>query len=326
MHKNFHKLIKQFSQKNILVFGDCMLDEWLWGKVSRISPEAPVPVVEIFDRTYTPGGAANVVNNLVSLGGQVTLAGLLGEDEAGKLLRSELKELGVNLAGLVIDPQRPTTTKIRIVAHTQQVCRADREVKKKIDKTQAEKILKVLEGKNSYNAVLLSDYGKGVLNGELLPTLIKKVKEKKVLLTAGPKPESLHLFKGVDLVSLNQKEAATYVGYPLTDGDALCSAGEKILDDLGCRAVLITRGEFGMSLFTTQGEIKHIPAIATEVYDVSGAGDTVIASLTLALACGADLPNAMELANYAAAVVVRKVGTATLTPQELIAQINDAKH
>jgi len=324
--KNFNKLIKQFPNNRILVFGDCMLDEWLWGKVSRISPEAPVPVVEIFDRTYTPGGAANVVNNLVSLGGRVTLAGLIGEDDAGKLLKSELKKRGVDLSGLLIDSQRPTTTKIRIVAHTQQVCRADREVKQKIDKSQAAKILQALESKTGYNAVLLSDYGKGVLNGELLPALIKRVKEKKVLLTAGPKPESLHLFKGVDLVSLNQKEAATYVGYQLNDGDSLCRAGEKILEDLECRAVLITRGEYGMSLFTKKGEIKHIPAIATEVYDVSGAGDTVIATLTMALACGADLPSSMELANYAAAVVVRKVGTATLTPQELIAQINDAKH
>ncbi|MCL5036609.1 MAG: D-glycero-beta-D-manno-heptose-7-phosphate kinase [Chloroflexi bacterium] len=315
---DFKHIIDKFTKKKILVVGDCMLDEWLWGEVSRISPEAPVPVVEVTRRTYTPGGAANVVNNLCSLGAEVSMAGIIGKDDSGALLASELKSRGVNTKSMLAVNARPTTTKTRIVAHHQQVCRADMETREEIDEKLSNKIIESLEGGHRFDAVLVSDYGKGVINKVLMKGLVKYAKDNKTILTGGPKPENIRLFKKFNIVSLNEKEADSATGILIKNGDTLGLVGEKLLSELGCEAVLVTRGEHGMSLFVNDGSIRHIPALSSEVYDVSGAGDTVLATLTLALACGANLYQAVQLSNFAAAVVVRKIGTATLTVEELL--------
>ncbi|MCD6310152.1 MAG: D-glycero-beta-D-manno-heptose-7-phosphate kinase [Candidatus Eremiobacteraeota bacterium] len=316
---DYKQIIDGFSNKHILVIGDCMLDEWLWGKVSRISPEAPVPVVEVTNRTYTPGGAANVVNNLCSLGAAVSVAGVIGNDDSGKLLLKELESRGVDTRCLLTNDKRPTTTKTRIIAHHQQVVRADLETTDVISESISARLIEALENGPAFDAVLVSDYGKGVVNRLLMRDLVKYAKNNNIILTGGPKPANIDFFRRFHLVSLNEQEASNATGIKVKNGDTLGLAGGKLLANLLCNAILITRGEHGMSLFIDDGTIKHIPALATEVYDVSGAGDTVLATLTLALTCGAGLLDAVHLANYAAAVVVRKLGTATLTAEELIA-------
>jgi D-glycero-beta-D-manno-heptose-7-phosphate kinase len=313
----YQDIINKFPRQKIVVAGDCMLDEWIWGKVKRISPEAPVPVVEVKNRDYTPGGAANVVNNLRTLGAQVKIFGVTGDDDSAKVLKRLLKAEGVDTQGLIVDSSRPTTTKTRIIAHNQQVCRTDFEKKHPLSPEILSQIIsKALSG-NDYQAIMVSDYGKGVICGQLCSALLDIARQKKILITGGPKPDNILYFKGFDLVSLNEGEAGLASGIPIENGDSLCTAGEWLLSNLECKAVLITRGANGMSFFDNQGNIQHIPAYASQVYDVSGAGDTVIAVLTLALACGADLRTAVILSNYAASVVVRKVGTATLTAEEL---------
>lgn len=324
MKTRYYKIIESFKNKHILVVGDCMLDEWLWGKVRRISPEAPVPVVEVSYRTFTPGGAANVANNLSSLGATVTMAGVVGKDEAGRKLKDELKEKGIKTTGLIEDPGRPTTLKTRIIAHSQQVVRADHESNEKLStEVQKKFIAHIHESMNHFDAIIFSDYNKGIISKDLIKSILEETKGKNIIVTAGPKPENIGYFHGIDIVALNELEAGLATGITIENGESLCSAGEAIIQDLACKGVLITRGEHGMSIFTKTGEIHHVPSIASEVYDVSGAGDTVISVLTLAHAAGASIFDSAILSNHAAAVVVKKVGTATLTPEELIASIKE---
>ena len=313
----YQDIINKFPQQKILVAGDCMLDEWIWGKVKRISPEAPVPVVEVKNRDYTPGGAANVVNNLRTLGAQVKILGVTGDDDSAKILKRLLKAERVDTQGLVVDTSRPTTTKTRIIAHNQQVCRTDFEKKHPLDTAILNQMVLKAGNWDDFQAIMVSDYGKGVVCGQLCSSLLKIARERNLIITGGPKPDNIMHFKGFDLVSLNEGEAGLASGITIENGDSLCNAGGWLLSNLECKAVLITRGANGMSLFDNQGNIHHIPAYASQVYDVSGAGDTVVAVLTLALACGADLRTAVILSNYAASVVVKKVGTATLTAEEL---------
>jgi D-glycero-beta-D-manno-heptose-7-phosphate kinase len=313
----YNDIIDKFSRQKILVVGDCMLDEWIWGKVKRISPEAPVPVVEVLNRNYTPGGAANVVSNIRTLGAQAKILGVVGEDESAKILKRLLRKEGVDICGLVTDPSRPTTTKTRIIAHSQQVCRTDFEKKHTLAKDILSQILQKVMESSDYQAILVSDYGKGVVCEELNTALAEAAGKKKILLIGGPKPDNILSFKGFDLISLNESEASSASNINIENGDSINNVGEWLFSNLNCKALLITRGASGMSFFNNKGDIQHIPAYASQVYDVSGAGDTVIAVLTLALACGADLRTSIILSNYAASVVVRKVGTATLTPEEL---------
>lgn len=298
-----------------------MMDQWVWGKVKRISPEAPVPVVDVDYYTYTPGGAANVVNNLRALGANVSLSGVIGRDYIGSRLKRELKNKHVEIKGLITDSTRPTTLKTRIVAHSQQVVRADYEKKDNVAKNIVKELIKFLEKKNDFDCVLISDYNKGVITDDLMKKIIPVFLEKGMKIVGGPKPVNIKLFKDVTVVTLNQGEAGQCCDIEIKDEKSLCLAGEKILVDLKAKAVLVTRGEEGMSLFDENGRIHHIPALASQVYDVSGAGDTVISVLALALSCGANLLDATILSNYAAAIVVKKIGTATVTPQELSSSI-----
>ncbi len=303
--------------KRILVIGDIMLDEWLWGQVSRISPEAPVPVVEVRSQSYTLGGAGNVANNLAALGARVRLIGVVGDDEAGRRVRGLCKELRIDTSGIAAVRGRPTTQKMRIVAHNQQVVRADREHLGALEGRAAAGVrnaIAALDG--SLDGAIVSDYGKGLIDAALVRTLLAF--KHKVLVAGDPKPQNLDAFAGVDCIAPNAAEAASAAGREVHGDAGLAAVARELLRRTGCRYVLVTRGEQGMTLFSKAQAPFTVPAIARQVYDVSGAGDTVISALTLALVAGAPIRQAVELASIAAGVVVEKLGTATASPKEIL--------
>lgn len=315
-------LLAAMQTRRVLVVGDVMLDEFLWGRVVRISPEAPVPVVEITSQTFHLGGAANVASNVRSLGGQAAVAGVVGRDPAGKQLRDALVRVGVEDALTLDDTGRPTTHKTRIIAHHQQVVRADREEAGEIGAALEDALGDALRrAARGAGAIILSDYQKGVVTRRLMKTVLDAARREGVPLLVDPKVRHFALYRGAAIVTPNQMEAEQATGVRLRDAGGLRDAGAKILKALRCRAVLITRGEHGMALFEQDKKPVEIPTAARQVFDVTGAGDTVIASLALALAAGATLPEAAMLANYAAGVVVGKIGTATVSPDEVLAAI-----
>ena len=312
------RLLGAFRSARILVVGDVMLDEFLWGKVARISPEAPVPVVEVTHQTFHLGGAGNVANNVNALGGQAVLAGVIGRDVAGDKVRHSLVQSGVEDALALAEVGRPTTIKTRIVAHHQQVVRADRERTDDLPSEIEDALLeRIREALPSCKAVVVSDYQKGVVTGRLMKSLRALAARQDKPLLVDPKVRHFERYRGAAVVTPNQGEAEQVTGVRIRGEADLREAGEKILRRLECGAALITRGEHGMSLFVRGGKPLHIPTAAREVFDVTGAGDTVVATLALALAAGAALPEAAVLANYAAGVVVGKLGTATANPDEL---------
>ncbi len=310
-------LVERMRGRSILVVGDLMIDEWIWGTVSRISPEAPVPVVAVTDHSFTLGGAGNVANNLVALGARVEFVGTVGDDAFASDVRRMLRAESVDDIGVFTVHDRPTTRKTRIVAHNQQVVRADwEEAAQLTPPDRAQIIAYVRERAPSCDAVILSDYAKGLLSYEIVAAA-----RACPLVLADPKPQNLDIFSGVTCVAPNEHEAADASGIRITDDSSLVRAGKKLLERLKCKYVVITRGEHGMSLFGAQGERFDIPSVARKVFDVSGAGDTVIAVLSLALAGGASIQNAMQLANFAAGAVVEKLGTATASGDEILALI-----
>jgi D-glycero-beta-D-manno-heptose-7-phosphate kinase len=316
------RLLAAMHGRRVLVVGDVMLDEFLWGKVARISPEAPVPVVEITSQTFRLGGAANVACNVRSLGGRAVVAGVVGRDAAGDRLRDALVLGGVE-DGLTLDDQgRPTTHKTRIIAHHQQVVRADREETDEIGTALADALGEALrQSARGVGAIILSDYQKGVVTPRLMKKVLDVARREGVPLLVDPKVRHFALYRGAAVVTPNQLEAEQATGVRIRDAASLHEAGRKILKALRCRAALITRGEHGMALFEQDRKPVEIATAALQVFDVTGAGDTVIASLALALAAGAALPEAAMLANYAAGVVVGKIGTATVLPEEVLAAI-----
>lgn len=312
------RLVDKFTGKKILVVGDLMLDEYIWGKVSRISPEAPIPVVHVQRENALPGGAANVANNIRALGGQVFLAGVVGRDEAGDRLLSLLKRQGVRTDWVLRDRTRPTITKTRVIAHSQQVVRIDRERPLPLSRRLESELLERLSaGLRRVDAVVVSDYNKGLLTAAFAQGVIGLAQSQGRIVTGDPKPENIQKFHGVTLISPNQHEASQSAQMPIRDRASLLAAGKKILHTLGCEAVLVTRGEEGMSLFERGGHVSHIHSLAREVYDVSGAGDTVISTLTLALAAGGNFREAAVAANCAAGITVAEVGVATTNQAEL---------
>ncbi len=298
-----------------------MMDVFVWGKVNRISPEAPVPVVEVMDESLRLGGAANVVNNLVALETQVILTGVIGGDETGRLLKKEIKKLGLENGGLIVEKERPTTVKTRIIAHSQQVVRVDKEKRNPIQPETTKKILDFIASHlGEIDAILISDYAKGVICAPLMEGLKKLLQKKEVILAVDPKVKNVPLYEGVTIITPNHYEAlqaSGFNGYNDITEELIKEAGQKLLSTLHTQAVLITRGEEGMTLFEKNG-ITHIPAMAKKVYDVTGAGDTVIASLTAAWTSGAELKEAAYLANLAAGIVVGEVGTATVNRDQLL--------
>jgi rfaE bifunctional protein kinase chain/domain len=309
------ELLARMAGRRVVVVGDVMIDEWIWGAVSRISPEAPVPVVAVRDHSFTLGGAGNVAHNLRALGAQVTFVGAVGRDPEGERVRALFGEIAVDTSGLVVLDDRPTTRKTRIVAHNQQVVRADWESKATLrDDDRAAAGERVRAAIRDADAVVLSDYAKGFLSRDIVEEALGCP-----LVIADPKPENLALFAGVNCVAPNAAEAQQATGIAIVDDASLERAGRTLLERLGCRYVIITRGEHGMSLFGRDGERVDIPSVARTVFDVSGAGDTVVAVLTLALAAHVPIEGAMQLANFAAGAVVEKLGTATASAAEIIA-------
>lgn len=320
------RLIQRFPESGVLVVGDLILDHYIWGKVSRISPEAPVPVVHVHSESLHLGGAANVFNNIVSLGGQADICGIVGNDEGGRRL---LKELGVHRrsrGGVIIDADRPTTSKTRIIAHNQQVVRYDVERRSEIQGALQRRIVRYVESRlREISCLVVSDYAKGVVTPSLMTELSRLAMLRRIPLVVDPKVEHFSYYKGVTVLTPNHLEACQGAGVdPEDNEEAATQAGELIRQRLGCQAVLITRGERGMSLFEADGAGWHIPTMARQVYDVTGAGDTVVGTLALALASGASIRDAAVLANQAAGIVVGMVGTATVTAQQLAEALSNA--
>lgn len=314
--------LSKLAPQNILVLGDLMLDCWMWGNVSRISPEAPVPVVDVHRTTYTPGGAANVVSNLLSLGCRVTVAGMVGDDDTGQRLRTILEEKGAETSGLIVSPSRRTTLKTRIIAHSQQVVRVDQEDRQPFSSQEAEPLRSWLESQSTtFDGIFLSDYDKGVFTCPSLRSCWPTLFQSDVPVVAGPKPSNLEVFRGVDCLTLNASEAAQATGQTLQDADSVESAGASLLEISGADTALITQGERGMTFFSRGQDSLSEPAFATEVFDVSGAGDTVLTVLGLGLCAKLSHSNSIKFASHAAAVVVRKLGTATVTLDEIAQSI-----
>jgi D-glycero-beta-D-manno-heptose-7-phosphate kinase len=315
-------LVSAMRGRRVLVVGDVMLDEFLWGRVSRISPEAPVPVVRVERESFHVGGAGNVAANLRGLGGEAVLVGVLGTDAAGSRVREAVEAAGV-VPRLVSASGRPTTVKTRIVAHHQQVVRADREDETEVGGAVAAAVLRaVREELPRCGAIVVSDYQKGVVTAALLRTLLPLARRRRVPVLVDPKVRHLARYRGATLVTPNQLEAEEATGSRIVDERSATKAGLAILRLLRCRAVLVTRGEHGMSLFERGRPPLYVPATAREVFDVTGAGDTVIATIALAAAAGATLAEAAVLANAAAGIVVGKLGTAHASAEELLAGLS----
>lgn len=315
--KRWQEIISNFAGKTILVIGDVMLDEYFWGEVERVSPEAPVPVVQVTSETWIPGGAANVANNICALGGRVIIVGVIGADLPGRRLRRLLRHSQVDIRGLVIDKKRPTVTKTRVLAGHQQVVRIDKEDTSLVRKGERTRLLRqarVLAGE--VDGIILEDYAKGVVSQELVEEVIKIARRKNRFLVIDPNENNLFTYRGARIVTPNRKEAqaATGLGWGADPG----VMGRTLLKKWGSEAVLITLGEDGMCLFEERKKVYYIPTMAREVFDVSGAGDTVVGTVALALAAGASLKEAACLANCAAGVVVGKLGTATANQEELL--------
>lgn len=295
-----------------------MLDEFIWGKVERISPEAPVPIVDVTSITFSPGGAGNVVNNIYVLGGKVYPTGVIGEDGTAQKLTTELKNKNIDVDGIVIDSGRSTTLKSRIIAHSQQLLRVDRENREDVDEWVTKQILSYTHMViPEVKAVIISDYGKGVITPRLLEELIPLAKKNNIPIIVDPKTNHFLYYKDITVITPNHHEAGMLVQHKITDEESLLYVGKKILEELQCDCVVITRGEAGMSLFERNGQVTHIPTVAKEVYDVTGAGDTVVSVIALGLAVGANMKEAVVVSNYAAGIVVEKIGTAVVTSEEL---------
>ncbi|MEP7342709.1 MAG: D-glycero-beta-D-manno-heptose-7-phosphate kinase [Acidobacteriota bacterium] len=312
------QIIDRFAGRCLVVLGDLMLDEFIWGEVRRISPEAPVPVVEVKRESWHLGGAGNVVSNLRDLGAQALPIGIVGDDDAGRAMRRKFTECGAGVDGLIVDASRPTTRKTRIVAHNQQMVRADREDCSPISAGIEERIIAAFHtALADSDAVVISDYDKGLLTPRLLEIVIASTHAQGKIVCLDPKIKNFPGYRQVDVVTPNQPEAERASGIEIVDDESLIAAAQRIRQMLDCSNVLITRGEHGMSLLDALDKLSNIPTVAREVYDVTGAGDTVIATLALSMAAGATILDAAIIANYAAGIVVGKVGTATVSQAEL---------
>jgi rfaE bifunctional protein kinase chain/domain len=310
------RLVRRFKTKRVLVLGDLMLDRYIWGDVSRISPEAPVPVVAVRADSPCLGGAGNVAQNLRSLGASPLLAGIVGDDAEGRWI----KKNAAGSRGIFVDKSRPTTVKTRIIAHHQQVVRVDLETRSAVPARIEAKLLHFLRSER-YDGLLISDYNKGIVNPSLMGRVLILAAEKKIPVFVDPKVEHFQLFSPVTLVTPNHFEAEKIVRRECRTDAQIEKAGAEILSLISCRYLIIKRGEQGMTVFEKGKPPIHIPTVAREVFDVTGAGDTVIATAALALLAGASIGEAAALANAAAGIVVAKLGTATASPEELLAAL-----
>jgi rfaE bifunctional protein kinase chain/domain len=333
-------IIQRFSKANILVVGDLILDEYIWGAVDRISPEAPVPVVWANKRTYVPGGAANVANNIRSLDGKVVLVGVTGKDKNKEILLSELKKRRIISDGIFVEPKRHTTLKTRIIAGHQQIVRVDWEDTDSLSEGLNQKIINFIKNKiKQIDAIVIEDYGKGVINMHLLEELTSLARSHNKIITVDPKEDHFQYYRQATSITPNRKELENAIrNLKVKDttnrfklsSDRLFTekdidlAAREIMKYLDLESLLVTLGEQGMRIFEKSGHVTHIPTVAQEVFDVSGAGDTVIGAFTLALCAGATLLEAAHIANFAAGIVVGKIGTAVTTRRELLERIRNS--
>lgn len=324
--KRLRKILDRASSKRILVVGDLMLDEFVWGKVGRISPEAPVPVVEVTGESFFPGGAANVARNLREFVERVSVIGLIGKDRSGQQLRELLTERKIDITDTLEGEKFCTIVKTRIIARNQQVVRVDRERITRPSGGQISKVVAAVKKKlANVDAIIFEDYGKGFLAGELVAQIAREARAAKKIVTADPNPHNLIDWSGMTAVKPNRAEAFLAAGMQSRDSEIapkkdvdLVRAGKTLLQKWGTQYLLVTLGEHGMMFFEKGKHPHHIPTKARDVFDVSGAGDTAIAMFTLALTCDATPLEAAQIANHASAVVVGKLGTATVTHDELI--------
>lgn len=310
-------IIRNFKNKRILVLGDLMLDRFIWGEVSRISPEAPVPVVEVKKETLCHGGAGNVGHNLESLGARALLVGVVGADMEGEWVRNHVSDP----RGIVVETKRPTVVKTRIIAHQQQVVRVDKEDKNPISARARKHIIDFIR-QEDYDGILISDYNKGLISKALMREILPYAKRRGVSVFVDPKVDNVKLFSPITLLTPNHHEAEQIVHHPCDTDEQAERAGKKILTKMSVKYLILKRGENGMSVFERGKKPVHIPTRAREVYDVTGAGDTVISAASLALLSGAAIVEAAVLANAAAGVVVGKIGTASLSADELLQAIS----
>jgi len=325
--KRLDEILLNMKGKRIAVVGDLMLDRYIWGSVNRISPEAPVPVVDMEQEQSRLGGAANVAKNIKSLGGEPLLLGIIGNDNSGKQLLNIVKESNFPLHGIITDDTRPTTVKTRVIAHNQHVVRIDRENKSDISHTIQVKIIDVLQNEISeIDGIIIEDYNKGVIVKDLIHKLIDIALKYNKIITVDPKFNNFFEYKSVTVFKPNRKETEEVMGIRLREEEDVINAGKTLLQKLQAKNVLLTRGEQGMSLFESNGNISHVPTKALNVADVSGAGDTVIATLTMSLTSGASIKEAASLANFAGGVVCGYVGIVPIDPNELRQSVLNDNH
>ena len=322
--RRIKELKKKFKGLNIAVIGDMMLDCYFQGDVRRISPEAPVPVVEVGNEFFRFGGAANVALNILKLGGNPLPVGVIGYDNDGTIFTSLMDELNIKSEGIFIDDSRPTTSKTRVIAHNQHVVRIDKESKDYINRKIQEKIIKYLEERSEdLNAIILQDYNKGVLSASLIEKIIGFSKSKGIIITVDPKFNNFFSYKDVTVFKPNRKEAEDVLGMKIRSAEDISGAGRKLLERLNSRFVLLTLGEEGIAVFEKGKAGRRMPTKARKVADVSGAGDTVISTLTMALAAGADIIEASYLANYAGGIVCEEVGIVPIELDKLFSTIEE---
>lgn len=312
-------LVSQFGGKRIAVVGDLMVDRYYWGSVHRVSPEAPVPVVEVESESVRLGGAANVAHNILSLGGEPVLVGLIGNDHTGQVFLEVMKESDLDTRGIVVDASRPTTVKTRVIAHNQHVVRIDNESKADCPERLRHSIIDAVRYDiRRLDAIIIEDYNKGTITPDIIEALISVARKYDKVITVDPKFNNFLEFKNVTVFKPNRREVEEVLGGKLTTHDDVVKTGRKLLELLHAGNVLLTRGEEGMSLFEEAGDMLHLESSAEAVLDVSGAGDTVISTLTLALAAGATPKEAAVMANCAAGVVVGSVGIVPIKRDELV--------
>jgi len=310
------RTIRRFRNRRVLVLGDLMLDKYIWGNVSRISPEAPVPVVEVRESTAALGGAGNVAHNLEGLKAMPLLVGVVGDDEEGLWIKKNVPDG----RGIFLDADRPTTVKTRIIAHHQQVVRVDQEKKQAVSRKLEDRIVRFIR-KEQYAGIIVSDYNKGIVTRSMMTRVLAHAAAARIPVFVDPKVENFPLYSPVTFISPNHNEAERIVHHPCRTDAEVEQAGREILSQIECLYLILKRGEQGMSIFERGKKTLHIPTIAREVFDVTGAGDTVIAAAALALLGGMSIREAAVMANAAAGVVVGKIGTAICTPAELLASI-----
>jgi D-beta-D-heptose 7-phosphate kinase/D-beta-D-heptose 1-phosphate adenosyltransferase len=326
MNSRLKEILLNSNKLKVMVIGDLILDEYIWGNIDRISPEAPVGVLECKSENSALGGAANVANNLSSLGCKVYLVGAVGRDEKGKRLKRLLKKRGINYNGVLEDSDRPTTNKIRVIAHSQQILRIDKEDRRTPNNHIKDKLIHYIEKViTEVDGVICSDYGKGVLSGEVISCVAKSAKKNGKIVIADPKGNDYSKYKGINIITPNKKEASEASGININNEDSVKKAARRLFNIFKGDAVLITRGAEGMSLFQGNGKVTNIPTEAREVYDVTGAGDTVISVFGMVAFAGHDMADAARLSNIAAGIEVGKVGTSVVTKEEMIHYLDEGE-